>query len=49
MLYSDHKNKYVNYRSEEFLSDTFFIRSMKEPTEESENFWSNSRKGIRPI
>lgn len=40
MLQLNGKNKYATYTVEEFLSDTFFIHSVKRPTEVSECFWS---------
>ena len=40
MLHLKGKKEYATYTVEEFLLDTFFIRSMKKPTEISERFWS---------
>lgn len=39
MLYSDNKQKYTTYTADDFLLDTFFIQSIKEPTAETESFW----------
>ena len=40
MLSQKHTNKYSKYTLEDFLMDDFFIQSIKNPSEESENFWS---------
>ncbi|MBD8390323.1 FecR family protein [Dysgonomonas sp. BGC7] len=39
MFNSDHREKYSTYTAEDFLLDSFFIQSIKEPTEESDIFW----------
>jgi len=35
------ESDYLNYSFEDFLQDDFFISSVKEPSEESEIFWTN--------
>ncbi|MDY9917550.1 MAG: FecR domain-containing protein [Proteiniphilum sp.] len=40
MLHLNGKKEYATYTVEEFLLDTFFIHSIKKPTEVSERFWS---------
>lgn len=36
-------NKYANYHFEDFLQDSYFIESMKTPSQESEAFWEKAK------